>query len=100
MTHWLTDGKSNFPMGKSVLSVMKRTQKRTSMTSFFPCTSKGNIMSDFVGVLTIYTWVNAPEGKRGKRLNVNKSHFCDTFEMGKDLLNQWREANPNIEMHD
>ena len=69
------------------------------MTNSFQCTSKGNIMSDFVGVLTIYTWVNAPEGKRGKRLNVNKSHFCDTFEMGKDLLNQWREANPSIEMH-
>jgi hypothetical protein len=99
MTHWLTDGRLNFPMGKSVLSAMKKTQKRTSMTSFFPCISKGNIMSDFVGVLTIYTWVNAPEGKRGKRLNVNKSHFCESFEMGKDLLNQWREANPNIEMH-
>lgn len=78
---------------------MKRMQKPISTTSSFPCTSKGNIMSDFVGVLTIYTWVNAPEGKRGKRLNVNKSHFCDTFEMGKDLLNQWRKANPSIEMH-
>lgn len=56
-------------------------------------------MSDFVGILTIYTWVHAPEGKRGKRLTVNKSHFCESFEMGKDLLNQWREANPSIEMH-
>jgi len=56
-------------------------------------------MSDFVGILTIYTWVNAPEGKRGKRLTVNKSHFCDTFEMGKTILTQWREANPSIEMH-
>ena len=71
----------------------------TSTINSFPCISKGNIMSDFVGILTIYTWVNAPEGKRGKRLNVNKSHFCDTFEMGKDLLNQWRKANPSIEMH-
>lgn len=78
---------------------MKKMQKHTSMTNFSQCIFKGNIMSDFVGVLTIYTWVNAPEGKRGKRLNVNKSHFCDTFEMGKDLLNQWRKANPNIEMH-
>ena len=55
-------------------------------------------MSDFVGVLTIYTWINAPEG-RGKKLTIKKCHFCDTFEMGKDILNQWRKANPNIEMH-
>jgi hypothetical protein len=99
MTHWLTDGKLNSPMVKSVLSVTKKTHSHTSTTSFFPCISKGHIMSDFVGILTIYTWINAPEGKRGKRLTVNKSHFCDTFEMGKELLNHWREANPNIEMH-
>lgn len=56
-------------------------------------------MQDFVGVLTIFTWVNAPEGKRGKRLTVNKSHFCESFEMGKEILAQWREANPKLEMH-
>lgn len=99
MTHWLTDGKLNSPMGKPVRSVMKRMQKPISMTSSFQCTSKGNIMSDFVGILTIYTWVHAPEGKRGKRLTVNKSHFCESFEMGKDLLTQWREANPHLDMH-
>jgi hypothetical protein len=56
-------------------------------------------MQDFVGVLTIFTWVNAPEGKRSKRLTVNKTHFCESFEMGKELLDQWREANPKLPMH-
>jgi len=57
-------------------------------------------MSDFVGILTIYTFVKLPDANgRGKRLTVNKSHFCESFEMGKDLLTQWREANPSIEMH-
>ena len=99
MTLWLTDGKLNFPMVKKGHSVTKRMHSHTSMTSSFPCTSKGNIMSDFVGILTIYTWVHAPEGKRGKRLTVNKSHFCESFEMGKDILTQWREANPHLDMH-
>ena len=31
---------------------MKKMQKPISMTSSFQCTSKGNIMSDFVGILT------------------------------------------------
>ena len=56
-------------------------------------------MQDFVGILTIYTWVDTPEGKRPKRLTVNKSHFCESFDMGKELLNQWREANPHLKMH-
>lgn len=56
-------------------------------------------MQDFVGVLTISTWVDTPDNKRVKRLTVHKSHFCESFEMGKEILAQWREANPNLKLH-
>lgn len=56
-------------------------------------------MQDFVGVLTISTWVDMPDNKRGKRLTVHKSHFCESFDMGKEILDAWRQANPNLKLH-
>ncbi len=56
-------------------------------------------MQDFVGVLTISTWVDMPDGKRSKRLTVNKTHFCESFAMGREILDQWRQANPNLKLH-
>ena len=96
MTHWLTDGKLNSPMGKPVRSVMKKMQKHTSMTSSFQCIFKGNDMNH-VGILTIYTRINLPDVQRvNKRLTAYKNYRCESIDDAKEMLEKLRTANPDM----
>jgi hypothetical protein len=55
-------------------------------------------MSDFVGTLTIYTWVKIPDVK-SKRITIHRFHFCESVVMGAEILRQWKDTNPELDLH-
>jgi hypothetical protein len=52
---------------------------------------------DFVGVLTIYTRINSPNGdNRSKRVTAHKNYRCENMNEAKETLAKMRDANPEM----
>jgi len=75
---------------------MKKMQKHTSMTSFFPCTSKGNNMIHSDGTkFTIYTEIQLPNGKH-KTVTLHTEYNLKDPQEAQDLLKAFRILNDGI----
>ena len=54
-------------------------------------------MSDFVGVLTIYTRINLPDVQRvNKRITAYKNYRCESIDEAKETLEKLRAVNPDV----